>query len=177
MSYSLKFRMGIALIVMAISTLFLSSISIGQEKEISADFLATYTLKLASYEKGICDLKDASIYVLGDSDLADIFIDKRGEKIGNASLASVMKSDAIPPFKVTILFIAKDTDVEKVLKFARKNKVLTITSIPELVSNGVILSIGADDDGKARVLLNTKESDAQGFEWEPEIMKIAEVVE
>jgi len=163
-------------LLILIALLFVTP-AIGQQGKVPAELLANYTLKLASFEKNISNLMDASIYVMGDEQLADVLIEKRGEKIGKASLEAVMKSNELPAFKVTILFIADAANLDAAIKFARENKVLTITSIPELVNKGVTLGIGSDAEGKVQVLLNMTSSKEEGLEWNPAIMKIAKTVQ
>ena len=84
-------------------------------------------------------LGDVSIYVLKSQTMGDLFINKKSEKIGKSQLSTVMVSDDVPAFKVTILFIGAETNLDAAITYARANKVMTVTSIPELVSRGVTL--------------------------------------
>ena len=170
-----SFKIGITIGLLA--TLFISPTINGQLSQAPPEEVARYTLKLAGLEKRISSLGDVSIYVMNSKSMGDLFISKKSEKIGKSQLSTVMVSDDVPGFKVTILFIGAEANVEAAIAYARNNKVMTVTSLPELVERGITLGVGVDDTGKMQVLLNMTASKAEGLDWSPAIMKIAKVIQ
>ena len=150
---------------------FLSAQSHGQTKEAPASITAALLVKVIGFEKNI-SAGDILIYVLGSNDLYS----ELKKLIGQANIKAVQSGNSLPSSKPSILFIADESKVDEVSKYTQENKVLSATNIPDLVSKGVTLGFGVGDDNKPKILLNVTSSAKEGLDWNPAIMKVAQVI-
>ena len=150
---------------------FLSAQSHGQTKEAPASITAALLVKVIGFEKNI-SAGDILIYVLGSNDLYS----ELKKLIGQANIKAVQSGNSLPSSKPSILFIADESKVDEVSKYTQENKVLSATNIPALVSKGVTLGFGVGDDNKPKILLNVTSSAKEGLDWNPAIMKVAQVI-
>jgi len=150
---------------------FLSAQSHGQTKEAPASITAALLVKVIGFEKNI-SAGDILIYVLGSNDLYS----ELKKTIGQANIKAVQSGNSLPSSKPTILFIADESKVDEVSKYTQENKVLSATNIPDLVSKGITLGFGVGSDNKPKILLNVTSSAKEGLDWNPAIMKVAQVV-
>ena len=150
---------------------FLSAQSHGQTKEAPASITAALLVKVIGFEKNI-SANDIIIYVLGSNDLYS----ELKKIIGQANFKVVQSGNTLPSSKPSILFVADQGKVDDAIKYTQQNKVLSATNIPDLVSKGVTLGFGIGDDNKPKILLNVTSSAKEGLDWNPAIMKVAQVI-
>ena len=150
---------------------FLSAQSHGQTKEAPPSITAALLVKVIGFEKNI-SANDIIIYVLGSNDLYS----ELKKIIGQANFKVVQSGNTLPSSKPSILFVADQGKVDDAIKYTQQNKVLSATNIPDLVSKGVTLGFGIGDDNKPKILLNVTSSAKEGLDWNPAIMKVAQVI-
>jgi hypothetical protein len=142
-----------------------------------AELASALTIKLSGFEKNISSSGDVTIYVLGDEALAAELKKAVGQKIGGATLSDVTSGTDLPASKPTILCLGDASKVAAVTEYTRSNGVLSVTGKPELAEQGVTLGLGVGGDGKPAVSLNMTASKAEGCNWNPAILKIAEKID
>jgi hypothetical protein len=147
-------------------------LSFAQEKEAPANVAAAMVVKVIGFEKKVSS-GDVSIYVLGAPGVAT----ELKKLITIANLKNVESGDALPASKPSALFVGNVTKADAAVKYSRDNKILSITSLPELVAKGVTLGFGIGEDGKPKILLNLASSAAEGLDWNPAILKVARTVQ
>ncbi|MEJ2053802.1 MAG: YfiR/HmsC family protein [Calditrichaceae bacterium] len=150
---------------------FLSAQSHGQTKEAPSSITAALLVKVIGFEKNI-SANDIIIYVLGSNELYS----ELKKVIGQANIKGVQSGNTLPSSKPSILFVADQRKVDAATKYTQDNKVLSATNIPDLVSEGVTLGFGIGDDNKPKILLNVTSSAKEGLDWNPAIMKVAQVI-
>src|SRR4030042_6965109 len=99
-----------------------------------------------------------------------------GTAIGLSKLARVFFGEEMPGQKPSILFVGNQVNLDKALAYSRAQKILTRTSLPDLVDRGVTLGIGVGNDGNTKVILNLESTVEENVSWNPAIMKIARTV-
>ncbi len=148
-----------------------------QVNKAPANVAATLTIKLLTMEKNISGSGgDVTIYVMGSGDVAKELKNAVGKAIGSAKLSDVISGDELPAVKPTILFVGDPSTADQAVQYTRSQKIASVTNIPELVAKGVTLGLGIGGDGKPKILLNISSSSEEGLDWNPAIMKIAQVV-
>ncbi len=140
-----------------------------------ASVSAALIIKLAALEKNLSSGGNITIYVLGAPDVAAALKEGIGTKIGGGALSDVLSGDEMPAAKPSILFLGNATKVDEVISYTRAQKVLSATGTPDLISKGVTLGIGVEND-KPVVLLNVSSSSEEGLDWNPAIMKIVKTI-
>lgn len=142
-----------------------------QVNEAPAPIAAALLVKVIGFEKNI-SASDISIYVFGSGDIAN----ELKKVIGQANIKNVQSGNRLPSSKPSILFVANDGKVDAATKYTQDNKVLSATNIPDLVSKGVTLGFGVGNDNKPKILLNVTSSAKEGLDWNPAIMKVAQII-
>ncbi len=142
------------------------------QKESSASVAAALTLKLVGFNSKLSG--GIKIYVVGNDALANEMKKGIGKPIGKATLESVDGGNDIPSGKYQVIVCGSTAKVSAVSKYAKSNKILSITNIPSLLSKGISLGIGVGDDNKPKIMLNLTQSNEEGIDWNPAIMKVAE---
>ena len=92
-------------------------------------------------------------------------------------MQKVTASDGLPATPPNILYIGTADAVAGALVYTHEKKIMSITSIPELIQKGITLGLELGDDGKPKILLNLSSSKEEGLDWNPAIMKIAKTTE
>ena len=142
-----------------------------QTKEAPASIAAALLVKVIGFEKNISS-GDITIYVLGKSD-----VDEELTKIiGQANIKKVLSGNNLPSSKPSILFIANAGKLNAAIKYTQDNKILSVTNLPDLVSDGATLGFGVGTDNKPKILLNINSSAKEGLDWNPAIMKVAQII-
>lgn len=159
---------GIGLAVMICGSVCMAS------GEAPPQVVSALVLKLAPLEKGISGATgDVTIHVIGSPDIAAALSKAKGTKIGGGTLKAVTENGALPASTPSIIILADASMQADVTAYAKKNKVLSVTSIPDLVAKGIALGMGLGADGKPEVFLNPTASKEAGLNWNPAIFKIA----
>ena len=149
-----------------------------QTAETPADIVAPLLVKLAGFEKNISGSgKDLSIYIMGSPSMYEEMGDKIGSKIGNSTIANVMSGADLPIIQPAILYLGNPAKAEEAIKYTQSKMILSVTGIPDLVSQGITLGIGNNEGDKPSVLLNMTSSKEEKLVWNPAILKIAKTVE
>jgi acylphosphatase len=151
--------------------LFLNTQVSAQTKEAPASIAAALLVKVIGFEKNI-SAGDITIYVLGSSSMAS----ELKKVIGQAKIKTVDSGNSLPSAKPSILFVADNNKADAAMKYTQENKVLSATNIPDLVSKGTTLGFGVGADNKPKILLNVTSSAKEGLDWNPAIMKVAQVI-
>ncbi len=133
-----------------------------------AQLQSALILKLLPYYQNLGE-KNFTIHVVGSDDVAQKLRENIGATVGKATLVNVTTGDT-PINGAAVVYIAKGADA---LGWTQKNKVLSVTGDPNMVTQGVTLGIGLED-GKPKVFLNLRTSKAEGAEWNSAILKVAE---
>jgi len=135
------------------------------------DIAAKLLIKVIGFEKNISK-QDIVIYVQGAPDVAKEF----QKLIGQAGIIKVVSGPSLPASKPTIYFVNNAGHLAEALKYTRENKVLSVSNYPSFVPTGVTLGLGVGQDNKAKILLNVTASEQEGLNWEPAIMKVAQII-
>jgi hypothetical protein len=142
-------------------------------KEAPASIAAAMLVKVMSFEKTVGSKSEVSIYVIGSEDVASEL--KKG--IGKANIKNVEVGPELPANVPSVLFVADASKLDAAMAFTHKNKILSVTGMPELVSKGITLGFGVGDDSKPKILLNLSASVEEGLDWNPAILKIAKTIQ
>lgn len=148
----------------------------GDFKKASNKVAVSLLVKVLSFEKRLSITDEISIFVLKNHELAEAFITARGEKIGHGTITEIISGTKLPRRKPSIICIGADVDVGEVTDYTRKNEVMSITVIPDMVEDGVSLGVGVGDDNKPKIVLNLAASKSEGLEWNTAIMKSAKIL-
>ena len=141
------------------------------------DVASALIIKLVALEKSLVGVGgDIVIHVMGSPAIAEALSKAVGIDIGKGKLAKVTGGDVLPASKPTIICLSDASKLAEVTAYTRKEKVLSVTNMPDLVGKGISLGIGVGESGKPEVTLNTTASKAEGLNWNPAIMKIAKIV-
>ena len=151
--------------------LFLNSQVAAQTEEAPASIAAALLVKVIGFEKNL-STSDIKIYVLGSNDMAD----ELKKVIGQAKIKTVQSGNSLPSSKPSILFVADEGKADDATKYTQENNVLSATNIPDLVSKGVTLGFGVGSDNKPKILLNVTSSAKESLDWNPAIMKVAQII-
>lgn len=116
--------------------------------------------------------KPFTIHVIGADDVASMLRGSLGQSAGKAKLAKVTTGDT-PSAGAQVVYIGKDA--VSGTAWTQSNKALSITGDPNLVTSGVTLGI-AMEAGKPKIFLNLTSSKAEGADWNPAILKVAETL-
>jgi hypothetical protein len=136
-----------------------------------AQISAILLVKVIGFEKNISK-NDISIYVLGSPPIADAL----QKVVGQANIKNVASGNDLPTSKPNILFVCSAANLGNAIKYSQENKVLTVTNYPSFVQSGVTLGFGVMDDKRAKILFNINSSAKEGLDWNPAIMKVAQII-
>jgi hypothetical protein len=138
---------------------------------------AALIIKLLSFEENISSMeKGISVYVLGSPDMESEMRTCLGKTIGTASIKTVSGGDSMPETPPKILVVGQGANINEAIAYTRAKSILSATNIPEFVKKGVTLGIGKGADKKPVILLNLRSANKEKCEWNPAIMKIAEII-
>jgi hypothetical protein len=137
-----------------------------------ANLQAAIIMKLLPYYTNLGD-GPFTIHVIGDSAVANEFKSKwQGKAAGKATLNAVTEGDT-PDAGAKVIYVGKD--VVAAIAHSQGNQVLSVTGNAKFVADGVTLGIGIEA-GKPKILLNLSSSKAEGVNWNPAILKVAETI-
>ncbi|MDA1191031.1 MAG: YfiR family protein [Candidatus Poribacteria bacterium] len=79
--------------------------------------------------------------------------------------------------KPHILYVAplRAIEIKRISKITRKNKVLTLTGVPEYVENGLSVGIGLQSENKPEILVNITAAKAEGADFHSELLKLSRI--
>ncbi len=135
---------------------------------------AALFIKLLSMSKDINNGKDISIYVLNAPAEAVELKKAKGRMIGKSRLVSVQEGNRLPETHPTVIFIGDTPRFQEWIQFCQKEKILSISGIPELVEKGVTLGLSMVEN-KPLILLNITSSKAENISWHPTLLKLSKI--
>lgn len=136
-----------------------------------AKLQAALIMKLLPYYSNLGN-KEVSIHVVGADDVANILKAHVGKSIGSAKLVNITTGDT-PAAGSSVVYVGKDASSNT--SWTQANKALSITGNPDFVTQGVTLGIGMEA-AKPKIFLNLTSSKAEGADWNPAILKVAETM-
>ena len=142
------------------------------ETDATAKLQAALIIKLLPFYNNLGD-KSFTIHVVGAPEVAAQLKGAIGKKTGKAQLANVTSSDGLPSGSTDIIYIG--SGAPDGIAYAQKNKILSITGNPDFVAKGVTLGIGVENN-KPKIFLNLSSSKAEGVDWNPAILRVAQTV-
>ena len=117
--------------------------------------------------------REYKIHVVGAPDVAALLQAEIGKMTGKAKLIAVTWGDSLPGEPVDVIYIGKDAG--PATAYSQSNGALSITGNPALIKAGVTLGIGLENK-KPKIFLNLASSKAEGIDWNPAILKLAQTV-
>ncbi len=162
--------------IMVVVLCLMGNISVNAQKKTSASVSGALFLKLVPMEKNLASVGDIIVYVLGNEEVAAELKKGIGKSIGGSTLKNVLSGTDLPAEKPSCMFVGNPDKVNDAIAYTRAKKILSVTNDPGLVTKGVTLGLGIGGDGKPKILLNISSSSEEGLDWNPAIMKIAQVV-
>lgn len=148
----------------------------GDVKQAPNDVAVALLVKVLSFEKRLSITDEITIFVMDNHELAQAFLEAKGQKIGRGTIAEIITGSQLPRRKPSIICIGANVNIDDVKKYTRENEVMSITILPDMVDEGVSLGVGVGEDNKPKILLNLSASKEEGLEWNTAIMKSAKVV-
>lgn len=155
--------------------IILSPLSAGPKKA-PPNQVSQAIISACLFEKGIASQEEVSIYVMGNPAITDALQMYVDQSLGKAILKKLDSGDTPPAETPTILFLGDAGLVNKASSYCQENGVLSITNIPSAVKKGISLGIVLNESGAPTLLLNPNETAKEGKNWNPAIMKMAQVV-
>lgn len=140
---------------------------------------AAFIVKILELNKTICDSKnEISIHVMNDIVLYQEFVKMIGMKINGKKLAQVTatEDDILPSYVPSVIYIGNTQNLKQILTFTQKEKILSITGNPGLITKNVSVSIMMLE-GAPKVLLEINASKRENMNWDPKMMKISRIIE
>jgi len=141
------------------------------------DLLYIITLKLCELDKNISQQEEISVYVLGPEKIAKGFEGIIGHKAGNAVLKEVNSGKTIPEEKYTVIFVSTESEktIEEAIEYANKNKVLSVTNCPDLVSKGIAFGISFEKE-KPKILINLSAARQEGLNLSSDVLQLDNII-
>ena len=136
-----------------------------------AHLQAALILKLLPYYGNLGD-KQITIHVVGADDVAEQLKSSLGKALGKATLVNVTTGDT-PVDGAAVVYVGKNAADN--ISWTQAHQALSITGNPDLVTQGVTLGIGLEN-AKPKIFLNLTSSKAEGADWNPAILKVAETM-
>ncbi len=140
-----------------------------------ADIQAKLFVKIFLFNNHLNKGGDIRIHVMDSPAFAAEIRKSAGQKIGKARIGEVNEGTALPSEKPSVLYLGDPAKLEEVIRYTRKNKILSITGIPDLVEKGITLGIGVAEK-KPKILFNLSASEQEDMDWNPVILKISTIV-
>jgi hypothetical protein len=170
--HNFRTKYGVKVVFLALILGFMAVPVSAQAVQAPAKLQAALILKLLAFYTNLGD-KPFTIHVIGASDVAAELKSLVGKTAGKATLNAVTESDGVPGDKPEVVYVGKD--VASSIAFTQGNKVLSVTGLPNFVTDGVTLGIGIEDK-KPKILLNLSSSKAEDINWNPAILKVAATI-
>ncbi len=140
---------------------------------------AAFIVKILELNKTICDSKnEISIHVMNDIVLYQEFVKMIGMKINGKKLTHVTatEDDILPSYIPSVIYIGNTQNLKKILSFTQKEKILSMTGNPDLITKNVSVSVMMLE-GAPKVLLEVNASKRENMNWVPKMMKISRIIE
>jgi len=152
--------------------LYSSSVSAGSYQWASVKIQSALFIKVLGFNKALEG--NLIIYVLGADEFAGEFRTQIGNRVGDGRLYAVIRGERLPADVPDIVYIGEGCNLEKVLDYTERNRVMSISGNPGYVGKGVSLII-AIEDGKPRLIVDTESSIREGVEWNKQMIRISQI--
>ncbi len=139
------------------------------------DIQAALFIKLFLFNNDLNGGGDVVVHVIDAPEFAAEMEKSVGMKIGKSKFTAVTESASLPESPPSVVYLGKSDGLESVVTYTHDQKILSITGLPELVRKGITLGVGIREQ-KPKILFNLSASENEGMDWNPVIMKIAEIV-
>jgi len=127
---------------------------------------AAIILRIVELEENIATSKrDLNIYVLGAPLLAEGLQALVGKRVGVAKLGKVTFGDELPEERPDIIFVGTSRRINEVIRYTRRNKVLSITDRADVFQRGISVSI-LTERNRPKISLNPAASVEEGLNWQ-----------
>lgn len=136
---------------------------------------AAFFLKILAFNNNINKGSDISIYVINSPGFAEEMKKSLGAKVGKSKITAVAQGSDLPTQKPSAIYVGDSANLGKIIKYARSNKILSMTGAPDLVAKGVTLGICAAG-GKPKILMNVSAAKEEGVNWNPVMLKISVII-
>jgi len=136
---------------------------------------ANLILKVLNFNKSITPGSNITVHVIGNDAIGQALQKLSGRRVGKAKLGDVTFSGSLPASAVNVIYTGDGGQVEGVKGFAASSNALTIAGDSAWVEKGLILGFVVEG-GKPKFVINLTQSKAQGIDWNPAILKIANIV-
>lgn len=133
---------------------------------------AAIIMKLLPYYTNLGD-GPFTIHVIGSPEVAkELKSSWKGKAAGKATLNDITEGDS-PSNGAKVIYVG--SNVASAIAHTQGNQILSVTGNATFVTQGVTLGIGVEG-GKPKILLNLSSSKAEGINWNPAILKVAETI-
>jgi hypothetical protein len=136
---------------------------------------AALFIKLFLFNNDLNSGGELVLHVIGAPEFAAEVGKSIGKRIGKSTFTAVTESAGLPEKKPSVVYLGRSEAFEEVVRYTHQEQILSITGIPELVRKGVTLGVGTRKQ-KPKILFNPAASEKEGMDWNPVIVKIAEIV-
>jgi len=133
---------------------------------------AALLMKILAFYTNLGD-GEFTIHVIGSAEVASELKKFLGKPAGKATLKEVTEGGGPPSGAAQVVYVGDN--VAGATSYTQGQKVLSVTGKPAFVSDGVTLGIGVENK-KPKILLNLSSSKAEGINWAPGILKVAETI-
>lgn len=161
----------VAFLVLLSLTVLFSSSALAQQKA-PPKLQAALLMKLLAFYNNLGD-GPFTIHVIGAPEVAAELKGLVGKPTGKASLSGVTEGDISSSAGAKVIYVG--TDVAGSIGYTQSNGVLSVTGVPSYVTDGVTLGVAVENN-KPVILLNLSSSKAEGINWNPAILKVAETI-
>ncbi len=132
-----------------------------QQNELKAAIL----LRMIELENNIATKKSpVSIYLISAPKLAESLKKMIGKPIGSTTLGRVESGEELPLSRPDVIFIGANRNADRLLKYTRQNKIMSVTDRADLFQMGVSVSI-LMEKRHSRIQMNPGASLEEGLNW------------
>ncbi|MFK5895141.1 MAG: hypothetical protein QM504_18155 [Pseudomonadota bacterium] len=152
----------------------LSITNITSSEELPTRLQVALMQKIITLENNLASKTEISIYVLDAPKISQLLGSGVGLKLGNATLKKVDSGKNIPNKKYDVIYIGSLSKEKTAIKYAVKNKIMSLYPIIDGMNNLGSLGLGIKS-GRPTFLLNIGESKAEGLNWDPAILRVSTI--
>lgn len=137
-----------------------------------------FMMRIFEFNKTILNAnKDISIHFINDDYMYEEFSKLIGIKIKGKVIKKVTQStdDSLPSYIPSIIYVGNSQNMDSIKEFTQKNKILSVTGNPELIKNGLTVSIVVHS-GTPNVIFNSISSEKESMEWDNKMSEISTII-
>ena len=162
----------------ALFSLIVFNVYSAEYQKLPSKIQAAFVVKILELNKTICGSEsEISIHVMNDIVLYQEFVKMIGMKINGKKLAQVTatEDDILPSYIPSVIYIGNTQDLKQILSFTQKEKILSITGNPDLITKNISVSVMMLE-GAPKVLLEIEASKRENMNWESKMIKISRII-